>query len=86
MLKKAAIHLLMLPTLISALAGLIFTQRTTASESHGVTLQVLREDIVDDLVAKKYRMRATEITVEPGRWIGELTMAVRAWRTYSPGR
>ena len=59
MLKKAAIHLLMLPTLIPALAGLIFTQRTTASESHWVTLQVLREDIVDDLVAKKYRMRAT---------------------------
>ena len=73
MLKKAAIHLLMLPVLISALAVLSLTQRTTASESHGVTLQVLREDIVDDLVPKKYRMRATEITVEPGRWIGELT-------------
>jgi quercetin dioxygenase-like cupin family protein len=74
MRKKAAIRLLMLPTLlISALAVLSLTQRTTASESHGVTLQVLREDIVDDLVPKKYRMRATEITVEPGRWIGELT-------------
>ena len=35
-------------------------------ESHGVTLHVLQEVMVEKLDAGKYRMRATEITVEPG--------------------
>lgn len=42
-------------------------------ESHGVALQVLQEVTLDELHPGKYRMRATEITTEPGRVLSSST-------------
>jgi quercetin dioxygenase-like cupin family protein len=77
MLNDVTVRLLIVPVVFSTLAVLGTAQRITAIESHGVTLQVLKEDIVGGLAPGKYRMRATEITAEPGRSIGELTHAGR---------
>ena len=42
-------------------------------ESHGVTLHVLQEAMLEKLHSGKYRMRATEITVEPGHVLSTST-------------
>lgn len=42
-------------------------------ESHGVALHVLQEAMLDKLHPGKYRMRATEITVEPGQVLSTST-------------
>ena len=46
---------------------------TAAIESHGVTLNVLKEESIDELLAGKYAMRATEITARAGHVIRELS-------------
>src|SRR3954469_19171895 len=42
-------------------------------ESHGVALHVLQEATLEQLHPGKYRMRATEITVEPGHVLSTST-------------
>ncbi len=60
-------------TAILLIEIVIVSGTMAAIESHGVTLNVLKEESIDGLLAGKYRMRATEITARAGHVIRELS-------------
>jgi quercetin dioxygenase-like cupin family protein len=72
MLNKA-VRVLLLPIAFIWICVLSSVQRIEAVESHGVTLQILKEEPLDNLTAGEYRMRATEITIPSGFSFEELT-------------
>ncbi len=72
MLNQVVVLVLHAAIVCSTLSGWGLGQEAEAVESHGVTLQVLKEEEVNDLVTGKHRMRAIEITAEPGQPIGQL--------------
>jgi quercetin dioxygenase-like cupin family protein len=72
MLNQVVVRALHAAIVCFTLSGWGLGPEAEAVESHGVTLQVLKEEEVDGLVKGKHRMRAIEITAEPGQPIGEL--------------
>jgi quercetin dioxygenase-like cupin family protein len=73
MSKQVITQLMILNVLLGLWILSINPRSAGAVEAQGVSRQVLLESVVDGLTAGKYKMRAVEMTVEPGGSVSEHT-------------